>query len=375
VTVIFGGFGDLSTPTHGGPLDLTFTWDGREWSRLSPATAPSPRFDHAMVWDSLRRRIVMFGGLGVQYFGDTWSWDGVDWSLLAPANVPSPRAYHGMAFDRRRGEVVLFGGSDGPGILGDTWMFDGVDWQQRAPSVAPPAMINPWMTYDEARERVVLLAYPVFAHWEWDGATWEQRFPDPHPQATTSGGGFTYDSGRQRCVFTVAVGSSSTWTWEWDGNAWLLRTATMPVGIYASEKSYDRARHRVVSTGGQSCDQTECFLINSVWEYFVPNPASALPFGAGCAGSLGVLALRGTSLPWLGSELVLDLTPVAAAPAVAFGVAGASNTQLGSTPLPLSLAPLGLPACSLLTSSEVVVPLVTAQAHASWEVPCPRCRR
>jgi hypothetical protein len=126
-----------------------------------------------------------------------------------------------------------------------------------------------------------------------------------------------------------------------------------------------------LSTGGQSCDQTECFLINSVWEYFVPNPASALPFGAGCAGSLGVLALRGTSLPWLGSELVLDLTPVAAAPAVAFGVAGASNTQLGSTPLPLSLAPLGLPACSLLTSSEVVVPLVAAQAHASWEVPLP----
>jgi hypothetical protein len=88
-------------------------------------------------------------------------------------------------------------------------------------------------------------------------------------------------------------------------------------------------------------------------------------------GSLGTLALRTGSTPWLGTDFVLELDPVPAAPAVPFGLAGASNTQIGAIALPLSLASLGAPACALLTSSEIAVPLVAANGRASWTVSLP----
>ena len=49
-------------------------------------TGPRPRSEHAMTFDSERKRVVLFGGVnwepqsGYTWFNDTWEWDGGVWT-------------------------------------------------------------------------------------------------------------------------------------------------------------------------------------------------------------------------------------------------------------------------------------------------------
>jgi hypothetical protein len=55
-------------------LDDTWTFDGTDWVQETPAGAmPSARGDHAMVFDTINRRIMLFGGGDdYQYYADAW---------------------------------------------------------------------------------------------------------------------------------------------------------------------------------------------------------------------------------------------------------------------------------------------------------------
>ncbi|MFQ5507494.1 MAG: kelch repeat-containing protein, partial [Planctomycetota bacterium] len=67
------------------------------------------RTGHAMAYDPIRKRVVLFGGFfgpltpvkvaGRVYFDDTWEWDGKTWQPRRPLHSPSPRNGHGMAYD------------------------------------------------------------------------------------------------------------------------------------------------------------------------------------------------------------------------------------------------------------------------------------
>jgi hypothetical protein len=68
-----------------------------------------------MTFDAQRGRTLLFGGynfgLGGE-LGDTWEYDG-NWQRVTAATPPSPRGNHAMAYDLRRGLVVLFSGVAG----------------------------------------------------------------------------------------------------------------------------------------------------------------------------------------------------------------------------------------------------------------------
>src|SRR6185369_14119281 len=116
-------------------------WDGTAWSQRAPALSPTGRYQHAMAYDSARQRTVVFGGLkvgGQPPLGDTAEWDGTSWSLVTTPLPPAARSAHAMAYDSLRARVVLFGGSVPPSTaLFDTWDFDGSAWTQRTTSLAP----------------------------------------------------------------------------------------------------------------------------------------------------------------------------------------------------------------------------------------------
>ena len=127
-SILFGGSskGDL---VNAEPLlGDTWEWDGEDWTQLAD-TGPLPRAFHAMTYDSKRERILLFGGLTERQgkfvtFADTWSWDGNEWTEQQDASPPG-RNVHRLVYDTLRDRVVLFGGITDAKVANDTWEYDG----------------------------------------------------------------------------------------------------------------------------------------------------------------------------------------------------------------------------------------------------------
>ena len=69
----------------GTPLGQTWEWNGSNWTQRV-VSGPPPRSDAGMVYDSARKRIVLFGGRrgspDNSDLGDTWEWDGASWKRI-----------------------------------------------------------------------------------------------------------------------------------------------------------------------------------------------------------------------------------------------------------------------------------------------------
>lgn len=95
--------------------------------------------------------------------------------------------------------------------------------------------------------------------------------------------------------------------------------------------------------------------------------ASATIFGAGCNGTAGapILARSKDTLPWFGEVYTLEAgnIPFQASAVLLFGL---SRSSWNGSALPFDLTPIGMPACSLAVSSEVVIPI-----GATWSILIP----
>jgi hypothetical protein len=116
--VLFGGFNDQ-----------TWEYDGADWEQVITPHQPLSRWAHAMAYNPLSGKVVLFGGYSPEYpsgeaLGDTWEYDGVDWLETSPPGSPSAREQHAMAFEGVSGKVLLFGGIG----RGDTWLYGTTAW-------------------------------------------------------------------------------------------------------------------------------------------------------------------------------------------------------------------------------------------------------
>ncbi len=86
----------------------TLEWDGNQWRPLPDGP---PLAAHQMVYDSVRNKMVVFGGIkGIGVISnETWEFDGTIWTKVADTG-PEGREGFGMVFDSNRGVTVLFGG-------------------------------------------------------------------------------------------------------------------------------------------------------------------------------------------------------------------------------------------------------------------------
>jgi hypothetical protein len=361
--VIFGG-------RYNRDFDETWEWRGADWIRHAPANSPSARSGHAMVYDAVRRRVLLFGGqsilaTGLVTHGDTWEWDGSTWTQRSPANRPPARTAHAMVFDLVRQRVVMFGGIDAAnGGLGDTWEWDGSDWLQRTPSASPGPIATHAMAYDAARQRTVLFGGSdrmqnyYDATWEWDGRDWTLRSPVTRPSPRL-GPAMAYDSSRKRTVLyggRLSAGTSAD-TWEWDGSDWRQVIATSKPGhrVFA-QMTYDPARQRMLLIGGESV-----LYPYTVFEYCALRPARSQRFGTGCATGTAP-ALVPSSDPHLGnSAFGLEVHGARAVAACLFGLSASAQSR-------------SIPPCTLFLQGPIVpLPASTNAAGfaASAAIPLP----
>ena len=374
--LLFGGDSDQSP---GGQVhDHTWSWNGVSWAELQPVTRPPARTFAPLAFDSLRHRIVMFGGFGVQAPGlsvslaDTWEWDGVDWQQRTPAHAPSGRGGFAMTYDAARGRTVLFGGGTGGSAnFGDTWEWDGTDWTQRAPLHSPGVRARVSMVYDAVRGRCVLfggndVGFQLLGDtWEWDGVDWQQRIT-PHAPSPRFSHGLTYDAGRARVVLH---GGAAPWsvgdTWEFDGHDWqLVQAVTRPSDRAYPGMAFDPLRGRVVLFGGNRIQET--------WEFGIgATTASYTAFGQGCLGSAGTPSLAVASgRPLLGTTMTLtgNHLPPAQLTVLLFGL---SRTAWNGVALPLDLGAMGMPGCTLYVSGDALLSLLNWGGQAAWAITVP----
>ncbi|MDP3244446.1 MAG: kelch repeat-containing protein, partial [bacterium] len=160
-------------PTADNLTQSQYQW-GVHWTQVF-TIGPSPRYIHAMAYDSQRGKVVLFGGYYGGYRNDTWEWNGISWTQVSSSG-PAPRDDHAMAYDSQAGKVVLFGGWDGS-RKGDTWEWNGTTWTQVS-TTGPAPRYNHAMAYDSQRGKVVLFGgYDgdyLGGTWEWNGTTWTQ---------------------------------------------------------------------------------------------------------------------------------------------------------------------------------------------------------
>jgi len=264
LTVLYGGSTISRMPTE------TFEWDGLEWTEFVDAVNPGKRSSHRMSYIESLDGIVLYGGsyLELEIYEDTWLYRDHTWQLLDPPVSAGPRAGFAIAYDSIRDRIIAFGGvteivnqpqyevisSD------ETWEFDGHSWYQVFPQHHPPALYNSGMAFDSCRGIAVLFGGDTdtgFSDktWEYNGVDWSRIVPATTSPSHRRWMGFTFDS--QRCRIVMHGGALNmepgfNETWEWDGYDWyLIEPVTGRAPAYAGTALvYDPVRKGSVMYGG-----------------------------------------------------------------------------------------------------------------------------
>jgi hypothetical protein len=200
-----------------------FAFDGTGWSAPVVTGFPSDRMDFQVAYDSSRDRLVMFGGLFSPtntVYNDTWESNGSTWTQRTDlAGTPPIRSLHAMCYDPVRQRVVLFGGQWSGGYRSDTWEYDGSTWTQVG-TTGPSARMRPNMTFDSLRNRVVLYGGSTGNElrdtWAWDGAVWTQLDAGSPSWPSRAANPIVYDPINDKVVQRDIGGR----TWLFNGTSW-----------------------------------------------------------------------------------------------------------------------------------------------------------
>jgi hypothetical protein len=159
--------------------------DTPAWMELAPGgTPPIGRYSPSAIYDPVRDRMVVFGGVEDGILNDVWALSlahTLAWTELAPGGPP-PRARHthSAIYDPVRDRMVVFGGFDGADYRDDVWalsLADTLVWTELTPSGTPPSgRFGQSAIHDPVRDRMV-----VFGGSSYSGCfndVWALSLPD-----------------------------------------------------------------------------------------------------------------------------------------------------------------------------------------------------
>ena len=386
--VMFGG------QSYSAPLPvLTYEWQQGSWSKVYSLLNPATRSEHALILDPVRSNNLMFGGLnpnGVP-LNDTWTYANGQWQNIPQPQGPSARHGHRMCFDSVRNEALLFGGLSATGTyLDDFWSWNGTAWSQKSVTLRPAGRYRHGLAFDSRRSVAVLYGGTdsigaKLDTWEWDGTSWAIKSPinslGQCGGATAQarfGFGMAYEPRAERVVLfggnNPNNNSYSNDLWSWDGQSWQQHTNTtgIPGGRSDTQMVYDpTSRKLMIHAGG-----TSGFAYEDLWEVQLPVFSRYREYGTACVGSRGPLELRvaGASMPILGQPFTTRLTGLSSGFAAGVGFVGFSDQSINGIPLPIDLAPVGIPGCSAYNSAEIDMPIGLPTGNplsTSWSLNIP----
>ncbi len=240
---------------------ISYSYDSKQ---ESPKTAPDSRWGHSMAYDSLRDRVVLFGGASSRdnRLSDTWEWDGEKWELKATSG-PSVRAHASMVFDKKRGMTILNGGrnrrldSGHTETWSDTWSWNGEKWKLLEEK-GPFAADHHTLVYDDKRGTILTFGgwngeKGTKELWEWDGKEWHLLSSTGPP--VKGAYGMVYDKDRDTVLLYGGLNTGRLYAdiWEWDGRKWdIVAEPDTNTTLDHHVMIYDEARNQIISFGGEN---------------------------------------------------------------------------------------------------------------------------
>lgn len=375
--LLFGGVGGAGAGTL---LNDTWTYDGTTWAQLFPPTSPTAKFAMDIVYDSFRGVYVMYGGNATYTtpgVDQTWEFYGGTWTQAFPTTHPGNLGLHAMVFDSARNRVVLYGGMPGGNPIIDsnkTWEYDGNNWALRTTVGSAGALEAHSMCFHAATGKTVLFggvnANPsVFPPdtdktWAYDGTTWTELIIVGSRPPRRERARMAYDSVRQVCVLTGGMHYSNgqprhdTWELSFNGTSWSwTQVATPTAGRFQSTLAFLPSERHMIQFGGQTGSST---YYGDTKEF----GARVDPYGAGCAGSNGTPSLSVNDAPRLGQSWTVtasNLNPSLSLGVLVFGVTQLPGIDLGPI--------LDMPSCLAFTTPDASTGLSGAGGVASWQWP------
>ncbi len=241
------------------------------WSRLGYAD-PEPRDSPSLVYDPIRKRLILFGGFdGSEYHNDTWERpaDGeTEWQRLPlEGRLPPGRSRHVAVFDSIADAMVVYGGQDANHYLGDIWTLDlkgGTGWREleQADEPRPVPRGGCVGVLETTRHRLVIAAGATDLTvlndvWGFDLDTghWATMVPQAVEALARSHLALAYDSRRQRWLGFGGEGYNDLLSWDMArGNGWskLDYADQGPVGLGDPCAVYDSLRDQLIVLGGSA---------------------------------------------------------------------------------------------------------------------------
>jgi len=246
-TILFGGYtGGSKLPSD------TWEWNGALWTKAPLTTTPPGRYGTVMAYDSARHRAILFGGFGPNYTlsDDVWEYNGSSW--ITGGKGPGGRYGAAMAFDSARKKLVMFGGQDFAGLTNETWEYDG-GWKKITTAHAPAGRTFAGLAFDSDRNVIVLNngrgdSSDYVDTWEFNGVDWTDKTANANGTARSD---FTlvYNPAIKRVVRLGGYGPAPTDKYkvhEWNGTTWVASTVPdLPIEISA-DAVFDSARSTYV---------------------------------------------------------------------------------------------------------------------------------
>ena len=276
------------------------------WTQLVPTgTPPAARRSHTAIYDPVRDRILVFGGFDVfsSEFNDVWALSlsgATAWTQLSPAGTPPTARYeHTAIYDPVRDRMVVYGGVSGPSYADDVWSlsFSGTPaWVPLTPTgTPPPARQNHTAVYDPVRDQMVVFGgnnpalNDVWALSLSGIAAWTQLTPTGTPPSARNSHAAIYDPVRDRIVvfggwdasdifndvFSLSLSGTPAWTQ-------LAPIGTPPFARYEHAAIYDPLRDRMVAFGGQNTSS----YFNDVWSLPFSGTSAWIKVGPAGTGPL-----------------------------------------------------------------------------------------
>ncbi len=242
------------------------------WTQRAPANSPAidagaaGRAGHKMAYANNRDVVVMFGGGNEGWARqDLWEWNGTNWTHRTSTNglYPPPRREFAMVYDSARGVVLVYGG-----------FYEGdVNAQQQT---MYRDLYLPFATAQEFQERFLhgigLLTTQYEDLWQWDGTNWTQlSMGDDYPGERSHIAG-VYDSARQQFMVVGGFSGDDTGsgykkdTWMWNGSLW-YKSEAWTGNRHSHAMAYDPVRAVTVLFGGYYNTNNANDFYNDTWEW------------------------------------------------------------------------------------------------------------